>query len=82
MPNDRPAIIVVCVPIDPDASHQPPVTDLALREAETIATKAGSTGCVTWWTTLHQLEDDDLDTIKARGLDPELSWLLLTAEVR
>lgn len=82
MPNDRPATIVVCIPMNPDHSGQPPVVDQALREAQDIALRAGSNDRHATWTALHQLEDDDLAAIQERKLDPELSWLILTAEVR
>lgn len=81
MPNDRPAVVLVCIPMAPEHDTQGPVVDQAIREAQAIAEAAGCTGRAPF-TTLQQLEDDDLERIQAHGLDPNASWLILTGEVR
>lgn len=85
-PNDHPAIVTVAIPLAGPAG-QPPVVDIALREAEAIAVQAGgiphSRRVHYSHTVLDHLEDDDLERITARAeLQPaDTSWLILTAEV-
>lgn len=82
-PNDKPAIITVAIPLPGENGNRHDRVATARREAETIASRAGTLERSHNCEVLDHLDDDDLDRISARPeLQPaDTSWLILTAEV-